>query len=217
MPLRPHPALHAAAAGLLVGALACGDPPPPAPIDAAPAWTADTPEGAAIFASCASCHMPDAGGRTDGSIPRLAGQRADVLEARLIALQQGHVHLPVMAPFARSLSLDEVRQVSAWLATLPPPAQVGVGPGDALDAGGTLYAERCAGCHGAAAEGAPGIPNLCGQHADYVLRRIDEIASKARADADPAMSAIAAAMSPADRAAVADHLSRGACTPAGEP
>lgn len=155
--------------------------------------------------------MADAGGRPDGSVPRLAGQRAEVLTARLDALRDGTVDLPVMAAFARSLDAVEVDAVAVWLSVLPPPSDIGVGPGDDLRRGQALFAERCASCHGIEGEGAPGTPLICGQHNGYVLRRLDEIAGQRRADAHPAMAAVVAAMSATERAAVADFLSRGAC------
>jgi cytochrome c553 len=155
--------------------------------------------------------MADAGGRPDGSVPRLAGQRVDVLAARLHALREGRLDLPVMAPFARSLGAAEVDTVAVWLSTLPAPADIGLGPGDDLPRGQALFAERCAACHGVAGEGALATPRVCGQHSGYVLRRLDEIALQKRSDAHPAMAAIVAAMLPAERAAVADFLSRGDC------
>jgi cytochrome c553 len=169
--------------------------------------------GKQIFASCASCHLADAGGRTDGTIPRLAGQAASTLERRLRALSDGSVYLPVMTPFARALTEPEIRHVSAYLSSLPRPAQVGIGSGRQLARGLAIYGDRCGVCHAENGSGAPSLnaPRLCGQHEAYLLRRLNEMAGTDPRGADPAMSAIAAALSPEDRRAVSDHLARLRC------
>ena len=173
--------------------------------------------GPAAYAGCAACHLADGGGRPDGAIPRLAGQRAAVIAEKLARIADGRVALPAMSPFARALAPEEIEAVAAHLEALPAPASVGVGAGDALARGAALYGGLCAPCHGAGGEGRddPPTPAVCGQHAGYIDRRLEEIARGARADADPAMAAQAAALPPADRAAVADHLARSACPPRG--
>lgn len=170
--------------------------------------------GKRVFEACASCHLADAGGRADGTIPRLAGQNAAVLERRLQALADGSVDLPVMTPFARALTQPEIRQVSAYLSSLPRPERVGVGSGEQAPRGAAVYAAFCLGCHARDGLGQPALkaPRLCGQHAGYLLRRLDEIvAGTDPRAADPNMRAIVLALSPGDRRAVSDHLARRSC------
>ncbi len=185
---------------------------PPAPLDADP-WDAGVGAvaGRDVFASCASCHLADASGRPDGSIPRLAGQRAAILQRKLERLASGEVDLPVMAGFAASLQPAEITAVSTWLAGLPDPA-----PRDPpAGAGALLYAGSCLPCHGPQAEGqdALGAPRLCGQHAPYLLRRMQDSAQGARADADLAMAAIVRAVPQGDREVIAAWLAAGSCAP----
>lgn len=167
-------------------------------------------EGASLFASCASCHMADGSGRPDGTIPRLAGQREEILIQKLEKLRRGETFLPVMVPFARSLTDDEVRAVARYA------SQLGSATAEA-GSGGTAETFRslCAACHGAGAEGNDGLhaPRLCGQHAAYLLRRMAEGAANARGDADPAMAAIVASLSRKQRQAIAAWLAGGACAP----
>ncbi len=171
--------------------------------------------GATVYTFCASCHLADGGGRPDGDIPRLAGQPAFAVAAKLSRIRSGEVFLPVMAAFANSLSPQEVTAVAAYIAALPTPAYVGLGDGKALSIGRHQYAATCAACHGANGEGSSTLqaPRLCGQHAGYILRRVGEIVQRRRADADAGMAAIAASVSPANLAATADYLSRGTCSP----
>jgi len=169
--------------------------------------------GKRVFTSCASCHLADAGGRPDGTIPRLAGQTASVLERRLRALYDGSVDLPVMTPFARALTEPEIRQVAAYLSSLPRPERVGVGPGRQVERGAAVYQMFCLGCHATDALGQAALnaPRLCGQHAGYLLRRLNQIAGTDPRTVDRNMRAIAGSLSPEDLSAVSDHLSRRRC------
>jgi len=169
-------------------------------------------EGRAVFASCASCHLADAMGRSDGTIPRLAGQRAAITARKLRRIASGQVDLPVMTAFARALSDPEIDSVASWLAALPePPAGAG------NSRGAELYARTCIACHGVAGEGndALGAPRLSGQHAPYLVRRMEESIANTRGDADPAMAAIVNTLSPADRQAIAAFLAGDTVAPPG--
>ena len=192
-----------------------GDPWATLPISDATANAGQLRLGAGVYASCASCHLADGGGRPDGALPRLAGQSAAIIVSKLSRIRSGEVFLPVMAAFANSLSPQEVTAVAAYIAFLPDPKFVGHGDGTSLQAGQNQYAAMCAACHGPGAEGNPDLqaPRLCGQHAGYILRRVDEIIHARRADSHPGMAAIAAAIAPARLAATADYLSRGVCAP----
>ena len=169
--------------------------------------------GQAVFSSCASCHLADAGGRPDGTIPRLAGQQATILERRLWDLFEDSADLPVMTPFARALTPEEISQVSAYLSALPRPAKVGLGSGKRLERGAEVYGELCVHCHAADGIGQSELnaPRLCGQHAAYSLRRLDEMTNGGRRNSDPAMSAIASVLNSQDRRAVSDYLARLEC------
>lgn len=173
---------------------------------------ADDDAGAALFASCASCHMADGSGRADGSIPRLAGQGAGIVIDKLERLQRGESFLPVMVPFARSLTAEDVRAVAAYVASLPT-AEATAAAADGL--GEMTYRSLCAACHGAAAEGNDALraPRLCGQHAPYLVRRMAESAANLRGDADPAMAAIVTHLPEDERAAIAAWLASGDCVP----
>lgn len=182
---------------------------PPSPRASIDAWDggAGPQAGRSIFESCASCHLADGEGRPDGSIPRLAGQRSAIVARKLRRLARGEVDLPVMVGFARSLNDSDIDDVADFLEELPVPVQ-----GTADPRGAELYAV-CAACHGLSGEGNDGLgaPRLCGQHAPYLVRRMEESVANTRGDADPAMAAIVAAMAPADRAAIASFLASGAC------
>lgn len=175
--------------------------------------------GAKIYAFCASCHLADGGGRPDGAIPRLAGQPAEIVAAKLESIRNGTTYLPVMAAFVNSLSPAEVKAVAAYIAALPAPKHLGHGDGKVLAQGEKAYAASCAACHGDRGEGNPALraPRLCGQHAGYTVRRLDEVVRNTRGDANAGMAALAKPLSASERAAVADYLSRGPCDGAAKP
>ncbi len=178
-----------------------------APPEPAPDVWGPTDDGAQVYASCASCHLADGSGRPDGVVPRLAGQPAEILASKLTRIASGQVDLPVMLPFARALTDDAIAQVAEHIEGLP---AVAVGQGTA-GGGGTVYADHCAACHGAAGEGSVplGAPRLCGQHHGYLLRRLR--APESRGDADAAMVAIVQTLGDEQLDAAATWLA--ACTP----
>jgi cytochrome c553 len=95
-----------------------------APVAAAPASTtasaADLSAGQAKYKTmCAGCHGPKAEGVA--TYPKLAGQTADSLAAKLVKYRAGEKIGPMsgaMMPIARMLTEAEVKQVSAYLASL---------------------------------------------------------------------------------------------------
>lgn len=149
----------------------------------------------AAYAHCASCHLHDGSGRPDGAIPRLNGQRRSVLQHKLYRLRAGTLSIPVMDPFARALDLAEVEEIAGYLARLP---ETSFSTGELSDeervSGEALYGEHCASCHGARGEGHDGLfaSRLCGQYGGYLERRLREISSGARGDADAIMRGVVA-------------------------
>jgi cytochrome c553 len=96
----------------LAGLAACGSP------DATPQNAASDP-GAVKFASvCKDCH--GAQGEGLGRFPKLAGRPAEELAARLRQYKSGKKTegmSDTMRPFAQAMSMQEIDQVAAWLAT----------------------------------------------------------------------------------------------------
>ena len=78
-------------------------------------------QGAALFASCASCHMADGSGRSDGSVPRLAGKSRQTIIHALNSFRDGTRYVPAMLPFARALTPEQVNLVADYIAQLPTP------------------------------------------------------------------------------------------------
>ena len=113
-----------------------------------------------LFVSIGCSERVDASGRSDGLVPRLAGQLENVLIHKLQKLRDGMITLPVMVPFASALTSVEITQIAHYIATLPSP-KGGV-------ASNKNYAAYCAGCHGQMADELPlGNPWLA-SNANYL-------------------------------------------------
>jgi len=99
------------------------------------AQAADLAAGKATWEkiNCASCHGADAKSPIMPAYPILAGQHADFLAHALKAYQRGASGAPasanvrknaVMGAFAMQLSMQDIQNVTAWLASQPGPLAV---------------------------------------------------------------------------------------------
>lgn len=202
-------ALPTLAVMLLASASALAAQPPVAP-------KADAAKGAQIAAQvCAACHNPD-GNSVIAANPKLAGQHAEYTAKQLADLKTNKTRKnAVMLGFASGLSPEDMRNVAAYYAEQKPKDGAARNAqtaklGERIYRGG--IAEKgvaaCAGCHGPAGAGIPAqYPRIAGQWADYTRAQLAAFRSGERAN-DPAgmMRGVAARMSDAEMAAVADYV-----------
>jgi cytochrome c553 len=160
-------------------------------LDAVRRLSPDVLHGAEVFAKCASCHGADGGGEASGSVPRIAGQHYPVLIRQLVDFRNGKRWDIRMEGVATSHDvipeLQDIADVARFVSQMPREGAPGVGDGQNVDAGARIYAERCATCHGAKAEGdeSKAVPRLAGQHAAYLSRQLYDAVDGRR----PALSA----------------------------
>jgi cytochrome c553 len=166
---------------------------------------------AAYVEECVACHRPSGSGRPDGKIPQLAGQHDTVLIKQIADIRAGRRDNPVMHPFSMKLiDAQELADVSAYLQTLPIPPGNGKGPGTELATGQKLYRRDCVRCHGERGEGSEAkfYPVIAGQHYEYLLRQIRDIAAGQRRNANPEMVEVVKDYDDAELQAVVDYMSR---------
>jgi cytochrome c553 len=138
----------------------------------------DANHGMELFEQCVTCHGPDGGGQTNGSVPRIAGQHYRVLARQIVDFRHGRRWNFRMEGVATSHDvipeLQDITDVAWYVSTLSRDGARGVGDGLYVDRGAAIYAAQCASCHGANAEGngTKEIPRLAGQHAAYLSRQI---------------------------------------------
>lgn len=75
----------------------------------------DPAAGKSKSAVCQSCHGPD-GNSPSPQFPRLAGQHPDYLVRALNDYRSGQRKNPVMAPFAASLSPQDIEDLASFYA-----------------------------------------------------------------------------------------------------
>ncbi|MDH3693960.1 MAG: c-type cytochrome [Gammaproteobacteria bacterium] len=139
---------------------------------------------------CNSCHGENGiSAKEDQDIPNLAGQPAVYL------FKQGKDFISDlrenrgMKRRVNKLSDQELADVAAWYASLPP-ANTTETPPTPPDIVINGFPDRnmpgCAVCHGPAGEGvAPFIPRLAGQKADYMKYTLDDFVTGLRQNLDP--------------------------------
>jgi cytochrome c553 len=87
-----------------------------------PAIAADAKKGEQLAQQqCAACHGKDFVTPVDPTYPKLAGQYVDYLEKALRDYQTGGRKNAIMGGIAKPLSRDDIRNVAAYLSSLPGP------------------------------------------------------------------------------------------------
>jgi cytochrome c553 len=163
---------------------------------------------------CAACHGVD-GNSVITTNPKLAQQHPEYIAKQLANFKAGERKNAVMSGIAATLSPEDMANVAAYFGAQK--AKVGSAKtnaagslGEKIYRGGiaSVGVPACASCHGATGAGIPvQFPRLSGQHADYVVTQLKAFYSGERAnDNAKVMRMIAAKMSDADMAAVADYI-----------
>jgi len=87
---------------------------------AAPAFAGDVAKGKEKADQvCAACHGKDGNTPIDPSYPKLAGQFAEYLEQALIDYKAERRNNAIMVGQAKALSREDIRNLSAYYASLP--------------------------------------------------------------------------------------------------
>jgi len=139
----------------------------------------DAKAGQAKAAACGACHGMD-GNSTDAQYPKLAGQNEQYIVSQLMRFKSGTRQNAIMQGMASTLAPQDMHDVGAYFAAqkrLP-----GVADAKLASDGEKLYRDgdtsrgisACMACHGPDGAGNPGwrVPNIGGQHADYVQAQL---------------------------------------------
>ncbi len=162
----------------------------------------DVEAGKQLAYTCLGCHGIEGYRNAYPSyrVPKLGGQKAAYLVIALRGYRDGTRPHTTMQAQARSLSDQEIEDVSAYLATLN---------NETVAAGGTegasfAKAQACAACHGANGIAVAATwPTLAGQYEDYLVKSLNEYRNGERGDA--VMTAQAALIAEEDVAVLARY------------
>lgn len=174
----------------------------------------DAAAGKTKAATCAGCHGLD-GKALLPAYPNLAGQHASYLTKQLQEYQSGERANAIMAGMSAALSEQDIKDISAYYASLP--AVAGVAGEEGLERGKDIYRggitdagiPSCSGCHGASGVGNPAAawPALAGQNADYLKLQLEHFRSKERAnDSNAMMRTIAERLTDTEIEAVSNYI-----------
>ncbi|WP_440224271.1 c-type cytochrome [Dokdonella sp. MW10] len=175
----------------------------------------DAKAGEGKAAACGACHGAD-GNSQSPMYPKLAGQNEAYIARQLVQFKSGKRNNPIMAPFAATLTPQDMHDIGAYFATKhPTPAEADeslVARGQQLYRAGDakLGVPACMACHGPDGRGMAGsaYPQLSGQWAEYITAKFGEWRDGARWGEDEhanIMPDIAGRLSDKDIAALASY------------
>ncbi len=117
---------------------------------------------------CFGCHGQN-GNSNIPLNPNLAGQQADYLNKQLKAFRDGSRNNAIMQGMAKNLSDTDIKNLAEYFAQQKTKS---AGGNADLAKTGKEKAGMCLGCHGNKAQGRGSFPRLAGQHADYLIKQL---------------------------------------------
>ena len=183
------------ACGSIVWLVGCGS-----------ASAADVAAGKALAEGCAGCHGANGISQTVLT-PSLAGQPDEFVQWQLVYFRSGARKSEVMGPIAEALNNEDIRNLGAYYASLPPPKPQA--PADALAQTGEKLAarHRCKNCHSDDYSGFRAAARLAGQREDVLLKALREFKTGARVGSGVAsMADVTYDLSDADMQALAHFM-----------
>ena len=142
------------------------------------------------------------------NVPRIGGQNFEYVVAALTAYQKGERPHPTMRAQAESFNAQDLQDIAAYLSGLKgdPTNLHPAGDGD-VEAG-QAKSQPCQACHGQDGNGTGDgqYPRIAGQHADYLVKALQDYKSGTRAN--PIMQGFAATLSEEDMEDLAAFFSQ---------
>jgi cytochrome c553 len=157
---------------------------------------------------CAGCHG-EGGISQIENIPSLAAQPDLFLQWQLIFFRSGTRKNEQMQPVVETLTNQDVRDLGAYFAALPPKKDKTPDDNPDLSAKGKQAAagRRCASCHTDSYAGTKGVARIAGQREDYLVKALHDYKSGLRSGgAMAAMADVAYPLSDEEITALAHYL-----------
>jgi cytochrome c553 len=170
------------------------------------AAAADVSAGKALAEGCAGCHGADGVSQTPLT-PSLAGEPDEFVQWQLVYFRSGSRKSEGMGPIAEALSNEDIRNLGAFYASLPPPKPAAAA--DALAENGEKLAvrHRCKSCHSDDYNGFRAAARLSGQREDVLLKALQDFKSGKRVGSGVAsMADVTYELSDADMVALSHYM-----------
>ncbi len=163
----------------------------------------NVPAPTTIADTCIGCHGANGGGVSE-DFPNLAGLSVAYIEKQLRDFRSGDRVDAMMGSFAQGLKDGEITKLAEYFSKMQP-----VEPSVVTTGNAPADVAVCTSCHGtggmANATAMPGVPNLAGQKATYIVKQLKSFKTQNRKDAT--MSAFAGSLSDAQIEAIAKYFS----------
>jgi cytochrome c553 len=142
---------------------------------------ADVAAGKATAEGCAGCHGAD-GVSQMPLTPSLAGQPDEYVQWQLVYFRSGARKSEVMGPIGEALDNEQIRNLGAYYASLPPPKPAPLTNPDELAQDGEKVAgfHRCKSCHGDDFVGFRAAARLADQREDVLLKALRDFKAGVR-------------------------------------
>jgi cytochrome c553 len=157
---------------------------------------------------CAGCHGEGGISQTE-NIPSLAGQPDPFIQWQLVFFRAGSRKSEQMQPIVEQISNDDIRNLGAYFASLPPTSAPKPDDNPDLSEKGAQAAagRRCASCHTDTFAGTKAVARLAGQREEYLLKALHDYKSGGRSGgAGAAMADVAYPLSEEEIIALAHYL-----------
>jgi cytochrome c553 len=201
MPIMPRRSILAALRGLAV-ALGLSA------VVGTPAVAADLAAGKEKAELCAGCHGEGGISQTE-NIPSLAGQPDQFIQWQLVFFRAGARKNEQMQPIVEQLDNDDIRNLGAYFASLPPPKATKPDDDPDLSQKGAQAAmgRRCTSCHTDTFAGTKAVARIAGQREEYLLKALHEYKSGVRSGSGvAAMADVAYPLNEEEITALAHYL-----------
>jgi cytochrome c553 len=171
------------------------------------AHTADIAAGKEKAALCVGCHG-EGGISQMENIPSLAAQPDQFIQWQLVFFRAGTRKNEQMQPIVEQLNNEDIRNLGAYYASLPPPKPAADDNPDLSKKGAqAAVGRRCASCHTDSYAGTKGVARLAGQREEYLVKALRDYKTSVRAGgAMAAMADVAFPLSDEEIEALAHHL-----------
>jgi cytochrome c553 len=173
-----------------------------------PASAADVAAGKEKAELCAGCHGEGGIYQTE-NIPSLAAQPDQFIQWQLVFFRGGSRKNEQMQPIVEEITNDDIRNLGAYFASLPPPkpSQPDDNPDLSRKGAEAAAGRRCASCHTDSYAGTKAVARLAGQREDYLVKALHDYKAGVRSGGGgAAMAEVAYPLSEEEITALAHYL-----------
>ncbi len=174
----------------------------------APVHAADIAAGKEKAELCVGCHG-EGGISQMENIPSLAAQPDQFIQWQLVFFRAGTRKNEQMQPIVEQLNNDDIRNLGAYFASLPPPKNPKPDDNPDLSKKGAQAAagRRCANCHTDSYAGTKAVARIAGQREEYLVKALHDYKSSLRSGGGmAAMADVAYPLSAEEIEALAHYL-----------